>query len=327
MANKLLFSIALLFLSLAGHAQYSPEYREWIGKAMNFYEAKRYRQSAEAFTQAFASNGGTGSTIDRYNAACAWSRAGVKDSAFFQLNRIATKVNYADYDQLTTDADLENLRNDKRWKELCKLVKKNKEKAEAHFNKPLVAILDTIFHNDQDGRQKIAEVQDKYGNSSKEMTDLWKTIEENDSVDLIKVEKILDKYGWLGADVVGGRGNSTLFLVIQHADIKVQEKYLPSMRAAVKNKKAVAGDLALLEDRVAMRHGGKQIYGSQILNDAEGSFLSPLEDPDHVDKRRAGVGLGTMAEYLQYFHMTWNVEEYKKQLPDLEKRLKKMNPE
>jgi hypothetical protein len=62
----------------------------------------------------------------------------------------------------------------------------------------------------------------------------------------------LDKYGWLGADVVGGQGNSTLFLVIQHSDQATQEKYLPMMREAVKNGKAQGSSLALLEDRAAL---------------------------------------------------------------------------
>jgi hypothetical protein len=42
-------------------------------------------------------------------------------------------------------------------------------------------------------------------------------------------------------------------------------------------------------------------------------YVLPLEDPDNVDKRRQSVGLPPMAEYVQYFGLTWNVEEYKKQ--------------
>jgi len=78
--------------------------------------------------------------------------------------------------------------------------------------------------------------------------------------------------------------------------------------------------LALLEDRVAIKHGRKQIYGSQITTDDSGSFLAPLEDPEHVDGRRAEAGLPPLAEYLRRFNMTWNPEAYKKQLPGIEKR-------
>ena len=42
-------------------------------------------------------------------------------------------------------------------------------------------------------------------------------------------------------------------------------------------------------------------------------------DPDNVDKRRAEVGLGTMKEYAAKMNIDWNLEAYKKELPELEK--------
>ncbi len=91
---------------------------------------------------------------------------------------------------------------------------------------------------------------------SKEIKDLWKTIDENDSTNLIQVINILETYGWLGADAVGEQGNATIFLVIQHADLKTQEKYLPMMRQAVKNGKAKRSQLAFV--RRPGGHGARQ---------------------------------------------------------------------
>ncbi|HMC97678.1 MAG TPA: DUF6624 domain-containing protein, partial [Flavobacteriales bacterium] len=127
----------------------------------------------------------------------------------------------------------------------------------------------------------------------------------------------------LGADIVGRTGNSTLFLVIQHADIATQEKYLPMMREAVAKGNAEASSLALLEDRVLIRHGERQLYGSQVARDKDtgDAYLSPLEDPDHVDERRTTMGLGPLAGYLMNWNMEWDVEAYKKQLPLIEERL------
>jgi len=143
------------------------------------------------------------------------------------------------------------------------------------------------------------------------------------SINTSKIKKILDEYGWLGADIIGNQGDSTLFLVIQHSDFETQEKYLPMMREAVKKGNAKANNLAFLEDRVALRKGEKQIYGSQIAPDPEtGEYIIlPLIDPENVDKRRADVGLGKFQVYISDFGMTWNVEEYKKKLPELEKRI------
>lgn len=138
----------------------------------------------------------------------------------------------------------------------------------------------------------------------------WETINEKDARNLIKIQKILDEKGWLGQDVIGGRGNMTLFLVIQHAPIEIQEKYLPMMREAVKKNNAQPSSLALLEDRIALRTGKRQIYGSQI------------ENPEKVDERRAKVGLGTLQDYISNWNITWDIEKHKEMTEKLEAKKK-----
>jgi len=193
----------------------------------------------------------------------------------------------------------------------------------ANINIYLVQQLDTIYHDDQDFRLLSDSIVKKYGQQSKEVLDLWQMIRQRDSINLIKVRAIIDKYGWLGSDVIGAYGNATLFLVIQHTDLSVQEKYLPIMRDAVKKGTARGSDLALLEDRVLIRNGKKQIYGSQISKYLDSSrYVAPLEDPDNVDKRRSEVGLKPMSVYLTYFDMKWDIEQYKKDLPMIEAKEK-----
>lgn len=208
----------------------------------------------------------------------------------------------------------------------------NIKKAETHLNKQLIAILDTIsvddqkYRGDKNYRQQLDDFAKKYGWESKETKDYLKLMKDQDSINLIKIQKILNTYGWPGADIVGDKGDSCIFLVIQHADQETQEKYLPIMREAVQKGNAKARNLAFLEDRVALRKGERQIYGSQIGPDPEtGEWTgAPLIDPDSVDKRRAEVGLGTLQDYISDYGMTWNVEEYKKKLPELEMRRKNL---
>jgi hypothetical protein len=324
--KKKVLIFAFIFLTTLTFSQNIPkEYFDLVKKADSLYNAKDFKNSANKYSDAFKANGWKGLSNDRYNAACSWALAAVPDSSFFQLDRIATKANYTNYEHITTDSDLNSLHNDNRWKPLLEKIKQNKEKAEANLNKPLVSILDSIYIEDQKYRQQIDGIEKKYGWESNEMKAHWKIINEKDSINLIKVKSILDKYGWLGADVVGGQGNSTLFLVIQHSDQATREKYLPMMREAVKNGKAQGSSLALLEDRVALGQGKRQIYGSQIGRDPETQiyYVSPLEDPDNVDKRRAEVGLEPLSEYVNNWQMEWDVEQYKKDLPKLEEKTKR----
>ena len=314
--NNMLFikkCILALFCILSIHFSYGQErpkeYDDLITKALALYMAKDYKASGFAYSSAFKVNDWKGSADDRYNAACAWALANYPDSAFFNLERISTKSGYKDYNHIITDEDLTSLHNDKRWQPLLDLIKKNKEKAEINLNKPLALQLDSIYSNDQNNRLKSQDIEKKFGSNSKEMIALWGTINKTDSIDLIKVKFILDKYGWLGEDVIGEKGNSTLFLVIQHADLKTQETYLPMMKKAVEKGNALPSQLALLVDRIEMRNERPQIYGSQVIGqDGKYSFYKIIDEPN-VNKRRAEVGLEPLDRYAKFWNIDYKVPE------------------
>lgn len=222
--------LSIIFLNSFMFGQSSSKYDAIIKKADNYYRVKNYKASGLTYTQAFKFNKWKVPASDRYNAACVWALADVPDSAFYQLNYIAANNFYSKFEQINAEHDLKSLQKDKRWKPLMALIKQNQEKKEAKLNKPLIKELDTIYINDQQYRSRINETKENYGVDSKEMQKLWKTIHENDSINTEKVKTILDNYGWLGKDIIGEEGNSTLFLVIQHSHIDDQEKYLPIMR-------------------------------------------------------------------------------------------------
>ena len=315
--------IRLLFILIAcicfhfaygQNKEHQQSYASFVQEAEQFYDTKDYQQSAEKYKAAFDQIEGKAYPNDRYNAACSYALAKDIDNSFYHLLRLAnSETKFNNYSHLTTDGDLGILHQDKRWEELLSIVKANKEELEKDFDKPLVAMLETIHEEDQKYRIQIDDIEEEYGRNSKEMQDHWKLIHEKDSINLISVKKILDERGWLGSKIIGRKGNSTLFLVIQHADIETQIQYLPMMRKAVQLGNASAGSLALLEDRVALRQGNRQIYGSQIGRDQEtGDFyVSPLIDPENVDKRRAEVGLGPLADYVGHWDMTWDIEKHK----------------
>ena len=302
-------------------------YDQYINQAQRHYKSSEYLKAAESYSKAFASNNNLGRIDHRYEAARCWAMAGEPDPAFDNLEKIANTGNFIKYYTIVHDDYLTSLHNDGRWPTLLALVKINKERIAPNLNEPLVAELDSIYTKDQKYRLQFDEIEKKYGWESNEMKAHWKTINEKNSVILIEIKSLLDKYGWLGTDVIGEQGNSTLFLVIQHSDIATQERYLPMMREAVKNGKAKRGAFALLEDRVALREGKKQIYGSQIGQDSETKlyYVSPLEDPDNVDKRRAEVGLQPLAEYVNQWQIKWDVRQYKKDLPTIEAKEKTLH--
>jgi hypothetical protein len=58
-------------------------------------------------------------------------------------------------------------------------------------------------------------------------------------------------------------------------------------------------DLALITDRVRVRQGLPQLYGSQF-NGVDGRWIAdPIEDVERLDERRASMGLPPMADYVR----------------------------
>lgn len=314
MRNRI-YTLILLFLFAGVNAQ---EYSKLIAEADKLYEAKDYRKSVDLYSKAFKMESENPNHL--YNGACASSLAGNAEKAFKWLN-LSIDNGWTNLKHLSADTDLENLHSKKEWGKTIGKLEKKLKLVEANYDKPLQTELLAILEEDQKYRIQMNETQKKFGPDSKEMQDLWKITTQIDSVNLLKVKKILDEKGWVGRDKVGAQANSALFLVIQHADLETQKRYLPMMKDAVTKGNASPGSLALLIDRIEIREGRKQVYGSQIGTHPNNKtmYVLPLTDPDNVDKRRAGVGLGPISDYIKNWNLTWDIEKYKRELPELEK--------
>ena len=84
------------------------------------------------------------------------------------------------------------------------------------------------------------------------------------------------------------------------------------MKEAVKDKKLHPRFLVRAEDRIATERGDLQIYGGQMKYYPETKSFNvwPVYDPVNIDKRRAEIGLGPIAEHLKNrFDFEWNLEE------------------
>jgi hypothetical protein len=144
---------------------------------------------------------------------------------------------------------------------------------------------------------------------SHEMLDLVRKQQQADAANIKRLEEIIHQHGWPGKSLVGEDASTSAFLIIQHAELKVQQKYLPMLKRAASEGEAKPDEVAMLEDRVLMREGKKQMYGTQLRAGPETGgklALYPIEDEPNVDKRRASVGLGPIAEYVKQFNVDYH---------------------
>lgn len=164
------------------------------------------------------------------------------------------------------------------------------------------AELEAMLETDQLHRRELIELEKKHGRDSAEVKAAWSKQSAIDAQNIRRLEEIIAQYGWPGSKQFGDKAANTAFLILQHSDLSYQKKYLPLVREAVGAGDLRASSLALLEDRVRLREGQKQIYGSQVTRNSDDEWEPlPLEDEENVDTRRASVGLGPILEYLQRF--------------------------
>jgi hypothetical protein len=123
---------------------------------------------------------------------------------------------------------------------------------------------------------------------------------EVDKKHRMRLKEIVKKYGWPGKSLVGKDGAHAAWLLAQHSerDLAFQKRCLKLMKAAPKGE--VEGqDIAYLTDSLLIAERKKQLYGTQ-LQVKGGTFKPrPIEDEANVDKRRAAMGMSSLAEYLE----------------------------
>ena len=120
-------------------------------------------------------------------------------------------------------------------------------------------------------------------------------VEVQDQKNAKRLEEIISQYGWPDRSATSRMANKAAFLIVQH-NFTIQEKYLPVMLASAKNGETPAGYVAYLQDRILMKNGEPQLYGSQMLVINGEQRLWPIADMEKVDERRKEMGLSTLEE-------------------------------
>jgi hypothetical protein len=155
-----------------------------------------------------------------------------------------------------------------------------KELAAAHppSNPRLRDEIDRMYAEDQAVRQK-------EGFDAAEM-------QQVDRDDSAAIQKILDQFGVPTFSMVGPEAAGEFVLMIQHQPAEFRTRALPLVKANVDKGEADPDSFAKVYDRSQYDSGKPQLYGEQMIcNAGEKLHEAPIEDPAHVNDRRAQLGL------------------------------------
>jgi Family of unknown function (DUF6624) len=97
--------------------------------------------------------------------------------------------------------------------------------------------------------------------------------------------------------VVGAQGVRAVWLLTSRDSALARVALHRMMEAGPEESPPAA--VAILEDRLRIAAGRKQLYATQLVKAADGNLEpAPVEDPKHVDLRRDAAGLPPFAQAI-----------------------------
>jgi hypothetical protein len=156
-------------------------------------------------------------------------------------------------------------------------------------------VLEHMVDKDQEIRRILV---DSIGIDSPNAGPYIKQMMDIDTDNQKTIRVILNKYGWIEQSKVGGKAAEAFFFTIQHSDTTLMMKWFPEFKRLADIGEADRVECAMMEDRLLMWKGKKQIYGTQatVFRDDKKVAIWPIEDSKNVNERRKKIGFDLTVE-------------------------------
>lgn len=197
--------------------------------------------------------------------------------------------------------------NDSRW---CKI-----ESEQLHKAYMKNTVVDTILsrkllnikQKDQAYYYHLKVIQKTLGYSSPVSNAIWDLKNTINEVNIRNVIAILDSIGWPKRSLIGEEASNACFLVIQHSNVDLREKYIGLLKQACQDGEAAWKNFALMYDRIKVYKIEPQVYGTQLHYDLKKRCYIPfpIENIEKLNERRKKIGLGSIEDHYNRICDKW----------------------
>lgn len=144
-------------------------------------------------------------------------------------------------------------------------------------------------------------VRDGFGTGGQVDSAQIAAMARTDSANTAWLKAYVARWGWPTVAQIGKQAIGAAFLIVQHAvhDTAFMRAMLPAIEESRLRGDLDGGAVAMLTDRLEVKAGRPQIYGTQLSLRNGQWVLDPIADSAGVDERRRRVGLPPLAEYLR----------------------------
>lgn len=172
----------------------------------------------------------------------------------------------------------------------------------------LDSLLRVVHDRDQAVREEVVRLSQQTPPAVDSLMAAYGRMQAVDAENQRVVSELLESGGW--PEGLSEEANETIWLVIDHADLEMQRRWMPLIEAQMAAGRVSKSSYATLLDRILMREKRPQRYGTQTVSftrmvEGDSSrmerqcWLWPVEEPAGLDSRREEMGLTPIGEYLR----------------------------
>ena len=254
------------------------DYWRLIFHADSLYEQGRYDDAIRVYTEAFAD--------DRY----------IFPS---KLSSVAYKLRMVDKDEAAYKFDKHRIRMEKDYYQMPDSAtvpsyedEFDKRAVIYNYDLSLKNHLEEMLERDQAYRTQWILSRQLHHEETQRDIALRLRADSIDSLNQVEIRQILKEHGFPKKTEVGTSACEAAWIIIQHAPLDVQKEYLPMLERAATEGNIQAALVATLHDRIDVREGHPQKYGTQRNSNG----LCPLLNEKMVNQWRKEVGLPPLDE-------------------------------
>ena len=254
------------------------DYWRLIFHADSLYEQGRYDDAIRVYTEAFAD--------DRY----------IFPS---KLSSVAYKLRMVDKEEAAYKFDKHRIRMEKDYYQMpdSATVPSYEDEFDKradiyNYDLSLKNHLEEMLERDQAYRTQWILSRQLHHEETQRDIALRLRADSIDSLNQVEIRQILKEHGFPKKTEVGTSACEAAWIIIQHAPLDVQKEYLPMLEKAATEGNIQAALVAALHDRIDVREGRPQKYGTQ----RNGNGLCPLLNEKMVNQWRKEVGLPPLDE-------------------------------
>ena len=254
------------------------DYWRLIFHADSLYEQGRYDDAIRVYTEAFAD--------DRY----------IFPS---KLSSVAYKLRMVDKEEAAYKFDKHRIRMEKDYYQMpdSATVPSYEDEFDKradiyNYDLSLKNHLEEMLERDQAYRTQWILSRQLHHEETQRDIALRLRADSIDSLNQVEIRQILKEHGFPKKTEVGTSACEAAWIIIQHAPLDVQKEYLPILERAATEGNIQAALVATLHDRIDVREGHPQKYGTQRNSNG----LCPLLNEKMVNQWRKEVGLPPLDE-------------------------------